>query len=272
MIPRYTRKEMADIWSSERRYRIWLEIELAAAEAMAANGEIPAEDFAALTTQLGGKEFSAADVAHIEGRVDAVGLLQPIQGLLLAAQLRTPVDGLGIRCIPFNVRIGLRAIEHVVRRHVQDVRAHPAGTLRNVTGAKTVDLIREIPFRLAEVNCGKGTAVQDQLRAQRGYDAKYLIALRKIYRWKVDAGHFVVVGQCEPRHDFLTELPTRARDEHPHNVARTLSGAHHQRWPRYQSTVAAKPVTKSISGRQPSPRSLLQSTEYRRSWPNRSAT
>ena len=35
MIPRYTRPEMARIWSPERRYRIWLEVELYAAEAMA---------------------------------------------------------------------------------------------------------------------------------------------------------------------------------------------------------------------------------------------
>ena len=30
MIPRYTRPEMARIWSPERRFRIWLDVELAA--------------------------------------------------------------------------------------------------------------------------------------------------------------------------------------------------------------------------------------------------
>jgi adenylosuccinate lyase len=41
MIPRYTRPEMAAIWAPEHRLRLWLEIELAALEAMAAIGQVP---------------------------------------------------------------------------------------------------------------------------------------------------------------------------------------------------------------------------------------
>ncbi|MSP49380.1 MAG: adenylosuccinate lyase [Alphaproteobacteria bacterium] len=41
MIPRYTRPEMARIWEPENRYRIWLEIEILAAEAMAEQGIVP---------------------------------------------------------------------------------------------------------------------------------------------------------------------------------------------------------------------------------------
>jgi adenylosuccinate lyase len=43
MIPRYTRPEMAAIWTGERRLALWLEVELQVAEAMAARGRIPAE-------------------------------------------------------------------------------------------------------------------------------------------------------------------------------------------------------------------------------------
>lgn len=43
MIPRYTRKEMADIWADENKYQIWLEIELLACEALAELGVIPHE-------------------------------------------------------------------------------------------------------------------------------------------------------------------------------------------------------------------------------------
>jgi adenylosuccinate lyase len=43
MIPRYTRAEMAAIWSPENRYRIWFEIEAHAADAMAELGIIPKE-------------------------------------------------------------------------------------------------------------------------------------------------------------------------------------------------------------------------------------
>lgn len=43
MIERYTRREMAHIWSDENKYRQWLEVELAAAEALAETNDIPAE-------------------------------------------------------------------------------------------------------------------------------------------------------------------------------------------------------------------------------------
>jgi adenylosuccinate lyase len=43
MIPRYTHPEMGRIWSDERRYQTWLLVEIAAAEAMAAAGIVPAE-------------------------------------------------------------------------------------------------------------------------------------------------------------------------------------------------------------------------------------
>jgi len=43
MIDRYTRPEMGRIWELENKFRKWLDIEIAAAEAMAELGEIPAE-------------------------------------------------------------------------------------------------------------------------------------------------------------------------------------------------------------------------------------
>ena len=44
MITRYTRLEMAKIWSDENRYNCWLEVEILADEAWAELGEIPKED------------------------------------------------------------------------------------------------------------------------------------------------------------------------------------------------------------------------------------
>ena len=41
MIPRYSRPEMAAIWSPETKFRIWFEIESHAADAMAELGLIP---------------------------------------------------------------------------------------------------------------------------------------------------------------------------------------------------------------------------------------
>ena len=41
MIPRYTHPEMGAIWSEQRRYETWLEVELAATDAMADAGLVP---------------------------------------------------------------------------------------------------------------------------------------------------------------------------------------------------------------------------------------
>jgi len=59
MIARYTRPEMGAIWSEQRRYETWLEVELAATDALAAAGVVPADDARAL------RERAAFDVARI---------------------------------------------------------------------------------------------------------------------------------------------------------------------------------------------------------------
>ena len=41
MIERYSRKQLTDIWSEENKYQIWLDVEIAAAEAMEKLGQIP---------------------------------------------------------------------------------------------------------------------------------------------------------------------------------------------------------------------------------------
>ena len=41
MIERYSRKELTKIWSDENKYKIWLDVEIAAAQAMEKNGQIP---------------------------------------------------------------------------------------------------------------------------------------------------------------------------------------------------------------------------------------
>ncbi len=63
MIPRYSRPEMAAIWSPETKFRIWFEIESHAADAMAELGLIPAA--AAKTIRDKGKA-AAFDVARID--------------------------------------------------------------------------------------------------------------------------------------------------------------------------------------------------------------
>jgi adenylosuccinate lyase len=76
-IPRYTRPQMAAIWSPETRFRIWFDIEAHAADAMAELGLIPKE--AAKTIWQKGKaaQFDAARIDEIEREVkhDVVAFL-----------------------------------------------------------------------------------------------------------------------------------------------------------------------------------------------------
>ncbi len=46
MIQRYSRAEMRDIWTEQRKLELWLQIELLAAEALVAEGIVPERDFA----------------------------------------------------------------------------------------------------------------------------------------------------------------------------------------------------------------------------------
>jgi adenylosuccinate lyase len=66
MIPRYTRPEMAAIWSPETRFRIWFEIEAHAAEAMAELGIIPKEAAAKIRAKGNDATFDVARIDAIE--------------------------------------------------------------------------------------------------------------------------------------------------------------------------------------------------------------
>ena len=70
MVPRYTRPQMAAIWSPEERFRIWFEIEALAAEAMAGLGTIPA-DAARVIRAKGAPRAAAIGAAEVEA-IDAI--------------------------------------------------------------------------------------------------------------------------------------------------------------------------------------------------------
>jgi adenylosuccinate lyase len=66
MIPRYTRPEMAAIWSPETRFRIWFEIEAHAADAMAELGIIPKAAAAKIWAKGKNAKFDIARIEEIE--------------------------------------------------------------------------------------------------------------------------------------------------------------------------------------------------------------
>jgi len=63
MIPRYTRPEMGRIWTDQRKYETWLEIELLVCEALSQLGEIPAEALKEIKEKA---SFDARRVDEIE--------------------------------------------------------------------------------------------------------------------------------------------------------------------------------------------------------------
>ncbi len=71
MIARYTRPEMGAIWSDQHKYECWLEVELAAAEALAELGEVPADAAAALRANAGFQLQRIQDI-ELEVRHDVI--------------------------------------------------------------------------------------------------------------------------------------------------------------------------------------------------------
>src|SRR5580658_628804 len=66
MIPRYTRPEMGRIWSDQNKFQQWLEVELAASDALAELDVVPAEAAGLLRAHAG---FEVARIHEIEREV-----------------------------------------------------------------------------------------------------------------------------------------------------------------------------------------------------------
>ena len=77
MISRYSRKELVSIWSEENKYKIWLDVEIAAAEAMEKNKIIP-KGVASLVKKKG--KIKVKRIHDIESKVkhDVIAFLTSI--------------------------------------------------------------------------------------------------------------------------------------------------------------------------------------------------
>jgi adenylosuccinate lyase len=77
VIDRYSRPEMRRIWSDERKFQIWLEIEVLACEAMAELGQIPKSDIAEIRKRA---RFSIPEILEIEKRTnhDVIAFLENV--------------------------------------------------------------------------------------------------------------------------------------------------------------------------------------------------
>ncbi|MDD3604113.1 MAG: adenylosuccinate lyase [Kiritimatiellae bacterium] len=77
MIERYSRPEMAALWTDEHKFATWLKVELAACEAMAAAGLIPRKDWTAIRRKA---SFDTARIRRIEAEVrhDVIAFLTAV--------------------------------------------------------------------------------------------------------------------------------------------------------------------------------------------------
>jgi adenylosuccinate lyase len=77
VIDRYSRPEMRALWSDQRKYEIWLEIETLACEAMGRLGQIPAADAKAIREKA---KFSIPEILEIEKRTnhDVIAFLENV--------------------------------------------------------------------------------------------------------------------------------------------------------------------------------------------------
>jgi adenylosuccinate lyase len=66
MIPRYSRPEMARLWSDENRFATWLEVEIAATEVLVGRGTVPREALLAIKAKA---RFDVARIEEIEREV-----------------------------------------------------------------------------------------------------------------------------------------------------------------------------------------------------------
>src|SRR5215468_6374095 len=84
MISRYTRPEMGRIWSDRNKFAQWLEVELAASEALAGLGEVPPEAARLLRLHAG---FDPDRIRQIENEVkhDVIAFTTAVAETMAAA-------------------------------------------------------------------------------------------------------------------------------------------------------------------------------------------
>lgn len=77
MIERYTRRELAEIWSEKNRFQKWLEVEILAAEALVPSGVVPKEAIARIRKKA---RIDVARILKIESEVkhDVIAFLTSI--------------------------------------------------------------------------------------------------------------------------------------------------------------------------------------------------
>jgi adenylosuccinate lyase len=81
MIPRYTPKDFAELWSDKTRYETWLEVELAACEALETSGHVPRGTAAAIRGRKIVLDPAAIERIEQKTRHDVIAFLTHVEEL-----------------------------------------------------------------------------------------------------------------------------------------------------------------------------------------------
>ena len=81
MIPRYTPKDFAELWSPERRFQVWLEVELAACDAMEEAGIVPKGTAAAIRAKNIALDAARIDEIERTTKHDVIAFLTHVEEL-----------------------------------------------------------------------------------------------------------------------------------------------------------------------------------------------
>jgi adenylosuccinate lyase len=81
MIPRYTPKDFAALWSPETKFRTWLEVELAACEAMEKHGVVPKGTAAEVRPVMARLDPARIDEIELKTKHDVIAFLTHVEEL-----------------------------------------------------------------------------------------------------------------------------------------------------------------------------------------------
>ena len=106
MISRYSRKELANIWSEENKYKIWLDVEIAAAQAMEKYKYIP-KGVSSIVKKKG--KIKVEKIHKIEAKVkhDVIAFLTSItqQAGIKARYLHQGMTSSDVLDTSFNIQL-----------------------------------------------------------------------------------------------------------------------------------------------------------------------
>ncbi|HVZ89777.1 MAG TPA: adenylosuccinate lyase [Polyangia bacterium] len=138
MISRYTRPELARLWSDRHRYETWLKVELATCEAMEAAGAVPAGTAAAVRAKAAGRLDPERILEHEERtRHDVIAFLTHVEELAgePARWLHLGMTSSDVLDASFAITLveaadqilaGLDLLRAACRRRAEEHRATPA--------------------------------------------------------------------------------------------------------------------------------------------------